>query len=313
MATPLDMEHSLNVQAVELRTGITAETLRTWERRYGWPRPQRLPNDYRLYSEDDVALIQAVRQELRSGVSASTAWQRVVQARERRPASGTMRGTEHLRDRLVDALVAFQPIAARELLAEAHAIYPVERVLLEVIQPCLIEIGERWHRGEVTITQEHFASNLLRDRLVALCSFYSPRIDAATIMVGAGPGDLHDIGALMLAVVLRSDGHNVIYLGQNLGLEHLSTALQQARPRLLLLSASRLETARGLAEVAPLLAAMPPPRPLFAFGGRAFAGNPDAAVRIGGTYIGGDVGEARARIEELLSGGPRAQVPLTIV
>lgn len=301
----LDAAHTLNVQAVELRTGVTAETLRTWERRYGWPRPRRSPNGYRAYSEDDVALILAVKRELDAGVATATAWQRVLAARQRRPRVEAPRAPEHLGAELLAALLAFDQDTARALIAEAHALYPLERVLLGIIQPTLVEVGSRWHAGEVTVAQEHFASTLLRDSLVTISNFYRPGPEAGTIMVGAAPEELHEIGALMLAVSLRRNRHNVIYLGQNIGLERLDASLQQVRPRMLVLSAARLETARHLARVAPLIARMRPPRPLFAFGGRAFTTHPELAERIAGTFIPGDAVAAVARIEELLAGASR--------
>lgn len=301
MEAALDGEHTLNVQAVEMRTGITAETLRTWERRYGWPRPRRLPNGYRVYSEDDVNLILSVKRELDSGVSAATAWQRVLASRERRPRIEPAQApTQIVRD-LYEALVAFNYKLAGELMAQSHAIYPLERVLTEVIQPVLVELGTRWHEGEVSITQEHFATNFLRDNLVTISGFYTPRPGSATILVGSGPGELHDIGALMLAVILRRNRHNVLYLGQNTSIEHLNTSLEELRPNVLLLSASRIETARQLVSVAPMIARMSPPRPMFLFGGRAFSGHPEIAERIGGIYVGGNVTQGVEQIEKLLA------------
>ena len=295
-------EHTLNVQAVEKRTGISTETLRTWERRYGWPRPHRLPNGYRAYSEADVALILAVKQELSAGVSAATAWQRVLAAPQPQAISTTTRSPKQLATDLLEVLIAFDGSAARTLVAEAHSLYPLDQVLRKVIQPVLIEVGERWHTGTITIAQEHFASNALRDSLVTISNYFRPRLGARTIMIGAAPGELHDIGVLMIALLLRRNGHNVLYLGANVAIDELAQALEQARPHLLVLSASRPETAHTLAAVAPTIARMQPPRPLFAFGGRAFAQQQALALHIGGVAIHGDVAAAVARIEDLLAG-----------
>jgi len=306
MELPLNDEHTLNVQAVEVRTGVTAETLRTWERRYGWPQPRRLPNGYRVYSEDDVSLILAVKRELDSGVAAATAWQRVLAVRQRRHNPDGGRGTDQLVVNLYEALMEFNAEAASGYLSEANALYPLERVLLEVVQPTLVEIGSRWHDGAVTATQEHFATNLLRDSLVTISSFYRPRPGAATLLIGSGPGELHDIGPLMLAVILRRNRHNVMYLGQNTAIENLCESMETIRPRMLVLSASRVETARSLLPIASMIQKMRPPRPLFAFGGRAFDGHAEIAERIGGTFIAGNAVQAADRIEELLSAGPQA-------
>ncbi|HWE64849.1 MAG TPA: B12-binding domain-containing protein [Chloroflexota bacterium] len=298
----MNEEPTLNVQAVEMRTGVTAETLRTWERRYGWPRPRRLPNGYRVYTEDDVAMILAVKREIEAGVSAAAAWQRVLVTARRGTPPETVQAPEQLTARLVAALLAFDGDAALALVAQAHAIIPFEQVLTRLMQPALVEIGNRWQMGEATIAQEHFASNVLRDNLVTISSAYRARPGAPAVLVGAAPGELHDIGPLMLAVLLRRHGVKVLYLGQNVALEQLAGSLGQLRPRMLVLAASRLETARHLLAVPPLIARLPAPQPLFAFGGRAFDGQHDLADRINGLYIAGDVVAAANRLEELLSG-----------
>jgi methanogenic corrinoid protein MtbC1 len=292
--------HTLNVQAVELRTGVTAETLRTWERRYGWPRPQRLANGYRMYSEDDVALILAVKRELDSGVTAATAWQRVLSTWRQSGASNEARSPAILRDLLEGALLAFRPEEARMLIGEAHALYPLERVLTEVISGVLVKIGEGWHRGAVTIAQEHFATNVVREVLTTIGQSFQARPGAPTVMVGAPQGEMHDLGALMLSVLLRRSGYVVLFLGQNLPIDQLAEALAQARPQALILSATRQETARGLVEFATVIRQMPPPRPLLAFGGRAFTQHPEIIDTIDGHYIPGDAIQATAHLRQLL-------------
>lgn len=168
-------DHTLNVQAVEMRTGITTETLRTWERRYGWPRPRRLANGYRMYSEDDVALILAVKRELEAGVTAATAWQRVLSTWHNTPSGTEPRSPAVLRDLLETALLAFRSDDARAVMGEAHALYPLERVLTEVVAGTLVKVGDGWHRGTVTIAQEHFATNVLRDALATIGNSFQTR------------------------------------------------------------------------------------------------------------------------------------------
>lgn len=119
-------------------------------------------------------------------------------------------------------------------------------------------------------------------------------------MVGAAQGEMHDIGALMLSVLLRRSGYAVLFLGQNVAVEHLAEALAQARPRALILSATREDTAHSITEFAAVIRQMPPPRPLLAFGGRAFSQHPELRDDIDGFYIPGDAVEATGHLRHLL-------------
>lgn len=295
-----DDEHTLNVQAVEIRTGVCAETLRTWERRYGWPRPRRLANGYRAYSEKDVAMIQAVKREMDQGAAAAVAWQRVLKPRARCSMGLAPRSTLCLHTGLVDALLAFDGGGAACLLAEAHAIYRLEQVLVEIIQPALAAIGERWRTGEATVAQEHFASNLMRDSLAQMGAAYRPGRGARTVLVGAAPGEWHELGALGLSVLLRQAGHRVLYLGPNVPIDGLARAVELARADVLLLSANGDEPAAALADVPRALGGLSP-RPLFVFGGQAFARQPRLAGRIDGIFIPGNADAACEVLDELLA------------
>jgi methanogenic corrinoid protein MtbC1 len=293
-------EHSLNVQAVELRTGVCAETLRSWERRYGWPRPRRLTNGYRVYSEEDVALILAVKREMDRGAAAAAAWQRVLTPRPRCCADPAARSPMLLTNRLVANLLAFDADGAASTLAEAHALYPLDRVLVDVIQAALVCIGERWQAGEVAVAQEHFAAHLLRDTLTQMARAYRARKGGRTVVVGAAPGEWHDIGALCISLLLRQGGHQVVYLGANVPLEGIGKVVALARADMLLLSASRAEPALALADIPAQLDTITP-RPLFVFGGQAFSRHPDLAERIDGIFIPGDAAAAATRLDTLLS------------
>ena len=300
MQDPADEDHTLNVQAVAKRTGVSSETLRTWERRYGWPKPIRLANGYRAYSENDVLVILEVKREMDTGVAAATAWQRVLTARTRRHANHTSSPPEQICTDLISALLGFDGESAQQTLIKAHTIYPLERIVTDVLQPVLVHIGTLWHEGEATVAQEHFASNLLRDHLVSLGNAYRPKTGSPRVLLGAAPEELHEIGLLMLSTLLKRDRYTVLYLGQNNAIDHLTEDLKQIRPQLLVLSASRLETAQHLLQVPAKILQLPPPRPIFAFGGRGFDDHQELVAQIQGVFLSGDLIEVATQIEMLL-------------
>ncbi len=136
-----------NTAAVEQRTGLRPATFRAWERRYGFPRPRRLPGNQRLYSDRDIAAILWLKRRTAEGLGISHAIRFLVdrppraQALAIQPATG--RPMSVLAVELQQVLLAFDARRADALLREAFALYSLEETCLHVIQPSLVEIGER--------------------------------------------------------------------------------------------------------------------------------------------------------------------------
>jgi DNA-binding transcriptional MerR regulator len=304
---PAGAEHPVyNTQAVVQLTGVPAPTFRAWERRYGVPRPARLPGGQRLYSERDVALIRWLHQRTEEGVAISRAVA-LLATREGQPSmlpAAAPRAFPQLQAELLDRLQAFDTIGAQTTLAEAFALYSVERVCLELIQPTLVEIGERWHAGGISVAMEHYATNLIRRKLLSLLDIYDSRADGRLALLACAPNELHEVGLLLVALFLARRGWPVVYLGAAVPLEDLDAAIRQLQPRLVVLSASTAETAHGLREAAALVDRLPKPRPRLAYGGRAFEENGQIAHDLPGIYLGPDARSAAERTDALLGGAP---------
>jgi MerR family transcriptional regulator, light-induced transcriptional regulator len=273
---------------VESRTGVPATTLRQWERRYGLPNPQRANSGYRLYSQSDIGCIEFMRNQIGDGVPASRAAQLYVLAKSgNNPVIATNpRGAgQDLVSRLIDATLDGDNGRADRVLSEAHASLSVEDVLLKVIQPTLIEIGEKWHRGEINVAHEHQASNFLRGKLHGLLELAGHSKHGPAIIVACAPGEWHEIGALMMAIFLRRAGFRTHYLGANTPVEDLVRFAREVKAEALMISASNAEvienlrgTARFLLEAAPMVI----------YGGNAFNERPEMARELGGEYLGSD-------------------------
>ncbi|MFN8470717.1 MAG: cobalamin-dependent protein [Anaerolineae bacterium] len=302
-----------NIKAVEQATGVAASTLRVWERRYGVPTPNRSDTGYRLYSERDIATVTWLKGQLDEGLTISQAIARldalrgigeepaiaIGWAHAARPPSG-LRSLPVLQDALVTALLDFHATRADDVLSEAFALYPVEAVALSLIQPTLIEIGEGWHRGDVSVAQEHFASAYLRARLDNLFNQALHNGRTPSIVCACVRGELHEIGLLMLSLFLRRRNYNVLFLGANVPTEQILQAVERTRAVIVCVSASTLETGRAVAEVGRAINALPAPRPLFGFGGRIFNAEPALRDGIPGAYLGEDALESAERIIQLL-------------
>jgi MerR family transcriptional regulator, light-induced transcriptional regulator len=272
---------------VESRTGVPATTLRQWERRYGLPNPQRASSGYRLYSQQDIGCIEFMRNQISTGVPASRAAQLYVlnkpgtsPAVQQMPQSGA-----NLVSRLIEATLSGDNGRADRVLSEAHASLSVEDVLLRVIQPTLIEIGEKWHRGEINVAHEHQASNFLRGKLHGLLELAGNSRHGPAIIVACAPGEWHEIGSLMLAIFLRRAGFRTHYLGANTPVEDLVRFAREVKAEVLMISVSNAEVLENLRNTARFLLEA---APLVVYGGAAFNERPEMARELGGEYLGSD-------------------------
>lgn len=205
-----------------------------------------------------------------------------------------------LSEALVQQFRDLDEASASRVIAQAFAIYPIEATLLSLLAPTMERIGQLWQTSEVTVTVEHFASAIVRGQLEALYRATPTSMAGPLALVGCAPGELHEIGALMLALFLRRAGLRVIYLGQSVELDGLIRAAQTVRPACVLLSAAQREQAGALVEVGRRLDALGAGKPAFFFGGQAFAREPELAARISGAYLNMDLSQVANEIKRRL-------------
>lgn len=290
------MTGKYTVNEVEERTQVPASTLRQWERRYGFPMPERSASGYRLYSDQDLQQIQAMKRHIEDGVPASRAAELVkrvgIAPTGPRPVSALL-------EDLTKALVALDDVRADQVLSEAHALHPVETVLVELLQPTMVEIGQRWHDGDLSITVEHFASSYVQGRLRALFNLSANIRNAKSVVVACAPEDHHELGALTLAVFLRRAGFRVYYVGADTPAADLLEMAQRVKPHAVMVSASVPKAVAALREQKEHFAQM---KPVLVFGGRAFDAEPNLARQFGGRFLGNDVREVVTKLGDILNG-----------
>lgn len=276
-----------NIKAVSRLVGLLPVTLRAWERRYGMPHPDRGEQGYRLYSEYDVRTLRWLKAQTENGLSIRRAVEYLVELRDvgqdpaiepsyqmqappRLISAASSSSLHSLADQLLDALLHFDEPTAMELMRRAFALYSVDQVLMEVVQPTLVTLGDAWHRGELPIAVEHYATQFCMQHLMSMMAAAAPPSHKGSMVAACAPGEMHQIGLLMLVVMLRWRGWDVKYLGPNLPLDRLAEALQPVRPHVLMFSANRVETAQSLADLPEILARFASPQPVVVLGGQAF-------------------------------------------
>ena len=289
-----------NIGAVSRMTNILEATLRVWERRYGFPEAKRTSGGHRLYSQQDVFRLQWVKTRIDEGIQVSHAIRALKQAEQDgtfmpTPASTDMRvgtvseGTSlaTINDRLLEALKGHDIDKATVIIGEAQSLYPLEKVVIELIGPTLHEIGVAWEQGKIDIATEHLASNHLRQYLLMWMRVGPPAYAINPVVLACAPGELHEGSLLMLGVLLRRLRWPVLYLGQTMPLTDLSTFIEDLRPSIVVFVAMTNEPALALEEWPKWLPEVASSgAPVVCFGGAAFAHNPALVEKMQGEYLG---------------------------
>jgi DNA-binding transcriptional MerR regulator len=299
-----------NVKAVVQQTGVKADRLRVWERRYGLPAPMRNPAGRRLYSRRDVETIRwlAARQAEGLNISQAVALWRRIEAEGRdpldvaplapplRPAADS--GLSDLREAWIQACQAFHEPRAEETLSRAFSLYPPETVCLEVLLRGLAEIGSLWYAGKVTVHQEHFASALAMRRVEALLTGLPSPSRPGCILVACPPQEAHSFNLLLLSYLLRRHGWEVVYLGADVPLQQWDRTIQAAQPQWVVTAAQYLPAAASLLGLGQAVRDLGVP---MAFGGRVFNLVPSLRRRIPGHFLSERLEDAVERMEGLMA------------
>jgi MerR family transcriptional regulator, light-induced transcriptional regulator len=223
------------------RSGVSPELLRAWERRYGLLQPTRSTGGLRLYSPEDLARVRAMQQHLAAGLAAAEAAELATRTAQRDQITSAT-----AKDELAAALFRFDEGAAHSVFDSLLARLSLDTLLSQVVIPYLHELGERWERGEVSIAQEHFASTLLRGRLLGLARGWSQGIGPAAVLA-CPPGEQHDLGLLAFGIALRTRGWRIVYLGPDTPIASVTDAARISGANLVVLSAVDPRTFRRCA------------------------------------------------------------------
>ncbi len=219
------MEGSLRIGELSRRSGVSPELLRAWERRYGLLRPMRSAGGLRLYSGEDVERVNAMRRHLDDGLAAAEAAALALRAGAAADAAPQTPAFDPARTRaeLGAALDAFDEAEAQAVLDRSLAAATLDALLAEVVLPYLHELGERWQRAEVSVAQEHFASGVLRGRLLSLARGWGLGSGPVAVLACL-PGEHHDLGLIAFGLALRARGWRVVYLGPDTPIDTAGSA-----------------------------------------------------------------------------------------
>ena len=280
----------LRIGELSRRTGVSPELLRAWERRYSLLKPMRSTGGLRLYTSDDLERVTRMQQHLADGLAAAEA--AALASEGPAETDGLAFDATAARHDLGAAVESFDEAYAQAVLDSLLSMTTLDTVLAEVVLPYLHELGERWERGEVSVAQEHFASAVLRGRLLGLARGWG-RGFGPRALLACLPGEQHDLGLIAFGLALRARGWRIAYLGGDMPIESVSGAAHAVDPAFVVLSAVDPDSFRRFAAELRALAR----EHRTCIGG---AGAREAeATAIGATLLSGGPVEEADRLTEL--------------
>lgn len=270
--------------------------LRAWERRYGAVHPERSSGGQRLYSEAQVARLEKLRRltilDHAIGQVArldDAALDRLLD-QENRKVAGARAGDgdlalDELRATCLKAIERMDSLLLDATLRRAAISLGPVAFAEHAVGPLVVEVGERWHRGELRVGQEHLASSTIRSVLSWLCRASSPQATAHTLLVATTSGQRHELGAMMAAAVASSEGWNAVYLGPDLPVGDIAEAARTMRALGVALSFVFPATPQEIeARVSELRESVPDDVKLFV-GGSAADAAASRLERLGATHV----------------------------
>jgi MerR family transcriptional regulator, light-induced transcriptional regulator len=279
--SPGTVARPLSIGALSRATGIPAETLRTWERRYGSPRPTRKPSGHRLYPAAFVERLRRVARLLAQGhrpadvlnltLSQLDSLLSLNEPAAKGPPTAFQEGdVRRFQDTLLHASIRFdRDSLMRELRAAWGRLGPL-RFLEDVSGPFMIRVGLDWAEGRMEIRHEHFASGCLSDFLREVREPFEQEAKGPRIAAALLPGDAHEGGLLMACALLAVRGCRVVYLGADTPIDQIAATATSGGAEGIVVSVSAgVPRTRAEREIRRLREGLPRRVPLWVGGGGA--------------------------------------------
>jgi len=263
---PMNGPLTLSIAAVERDTGLSKDTLRVWERRYGFPLPQRDDQGERAYSQQDVEKLRVLRRLLDAGHRPGRIVRQPIEALQAlasqaatamRPAGADDRPDAELQ-RFIELVRAHDVEALRGALSQAALRLGIGRFVMERAAPLNELIGASWARGEIEVYEEHLYTESMQVVLRNAIANIPPANGGPRVLLTTFPNEAHGLGLLMAEALLALDGCRCWSLGVQTPLLDIVRAAQSQRADIVALSFSPVlnpnQVLDGLAELRATLA-----------------------------------------------------------
>lgn len=221
-------------------TGVSAATLRAWERRYGLPAPRRSSSAYRLYSDRDVERIRRVRELCEAGMAPSEAARSVLATDDESAVAARVEADndELAVQRILEAVDHFDPDRIEAAVKSSLFLGPAVTLFERVFSPALVQLGERWAQGTVSVAQEHLAAEILGNTMRFLLRLVQPERARRQVVLACFADEEHTGPLYGVGLRLATWGVKSIVLGARTPPEAVRHMIDELRPDIVGLSAT---------------------------------------------------------------------------
>ncbi len=226
------------IKDLEVLSGIKAHTLRIWEQRYGILIPERTQTKIRTYTDDELVLLLNIRILLDSGLKISRIAELSKPEIANKVAELKLKTPKGIaQEKLILALIEMDEVMFQSVLEEVISASSLEEAFSECLIPFFERIGVMWLTGTINPAQEHFISNLIRQKIIVeIDKLPIPERNDAPILLYLPEHEWHEIGLLFYQYILRSNGMYTFYLGQSLPYDALVLSIEKTKPLCLVTS-----------------------------------------------------------------------------
>ncbi len=252
----------LSISAVERDTGLSKDVLRVWERRYGFPQPQRDSNGERLYPLGQVERLRAIKRLMdaghRPGKLLALDEGELDNLATRQSRSKVVDDVGDLQRMILNLLQANDSVGMRQTLAQLLMKQGLQEFVAETIAPLNRAIGEAWMRGDMQIFQEHAYTEQVQVVLRSAINAMPHRQSQPSVLLATFPNEQHGLGLLMVESILAPEGAHCISLGTQTPIPEIAAAAAAYRTDAVALSfSSAYSTKQALAGLQSLRALLP--------------------------------------------------------
>lgn len=222
------------IKEVSMRTELSTQLIRKWEERYEAVLPERMANGYRGYTLADIDTLLWLKKQVDEGVPIGMAVMEWKSGRQNTEAEAVQHNEADLSSnenmlpdsnhanlvqmnepiqQLLHFFIQLDHSSAQRFYEQLFAIHNLEHLLLHILEPTMVELGNQWERGEISEYQEHFGSHFIRDKTLSILSLFRPNVDRPLFVTACGPGERHELGILFFGFFALQEGFRLAHLG----------------------------------------------------------------------------------------------------
>jgi len=246
---PAEAREGYSIRVASRLSGVSSDTLRMWERRYGFPKPSRNGSQVRVYTDADIERLVLISRALKAGYRSGEVVHRGAEALRAMLVSSPRASEEGAAqtptvESLLARLLADDPETLRDELGQSVALLGPKRFLTDIAAPFVDLVGEAWANGRIAVRHKHLFSEALSSKLRQLLAVYEIRLSEPVVLLTTLSGEQHGLGLDMVALYLSLAGATPRLLGVNTPADQVANAALALKPDVVGISVSEASDVR---------------------------------------------------------------------